>query len=76
MAINKLSSETNSVLSLIVIMLLFGFMIGRETNQHYYNPRGAVNNIDSIYTEDSVYKVTITIDSVYEVERDQEEPDR
>ncbi len=45
------------------------YIIQHYSKDHSYNPRSAVNGIDTIYTEDSMYKVRLSIDTVEAMEK-------
>ena len=54
-----------------LIIAAFVAWIGYETGKYMqkdtYNPRDAINNVDTFFYNDTAYKVRIYIDSVYEI---------
>ncbi len=51
------------------ILLWTGYEWGKSNGSNTYNPRNAINGIDTIYHNDSIYKVQINIDQVLPVEK-------
>ena len=64
--------------SIVLLALIIGWAIGSSTSKKSFNPRTIVDS-DTIYTEDSIYKVNFKIESVMpnnEKEYEPEERDR
>jgi len=57
---------------LIVALLTgcIGCQFGKTDNSRLYNPRKAINVVDTIYYIDSMYKVKTIIDTVIELQND------
>ena len=56
-----------------MVALLTGWIrcqFGKTDNSRLYNPRKAINVIDTIYYIDSMYKVKTIIDTVIELQND------
>lgn len=53
---------------IVFIIAWIGYEYGKTDNSRLYNPRNAVNGVDTIYYIDSLYKVKIQIDTAIELE--------
>ena len=56
-----------------MVALLTGWIrcqFGKTDNSRLYNPRKAINVIDTIYYIDSMYKIKTIIDTVIELQND------
>lgn len=57
----------------IVIALLIGYAVGSSMETSSFNPRSLTKS-DTIYTEDSIYKVNFKIESVTPNNKREQEP--
>lgn len=67
-------SDAGAILLGAVILGFIGFYYGGYMEKNSYNPRKAVinNNRDTFYFQDTAYIVKISIDSIYEIDEDNE----
>lgn len=59
--------------TVVLIALVIGYVIGGAVKKHSFNIRSFTKS-DTIYTEDSVYKVRFKIDSVWKNDENYYEP--
>jgi hypothetical protein len=61
----------------VIVVGIFAFIISgtKMCNKPKPNPR-LKNGVDTLYTDDSGYTIRFYIDSVFEIERDYEPPER
>lgn len=71
---DKLKDELFQWAAKALAVLFFGWLcyeLGKTDNSRLYNPREAVNGIDTIYYVDSMFKVKIQIDTAIELTEEQ-----
>ena len=71
---NNINNELVQWAAKALAILVFGWVcyeLGKTDNSRLYNPRKAVNGIDTIYYVDSMFKVKIQIDTAIELTEEQ-----